>query len=186
VRAPLLLIAIFAAGCGASSPRPSNPSTNLAPAEPGIAPRPYTAEQIRDGMPVGTELRYRLEENGQPPTIMVMKVIAADEKTGTIATQILAEDGTLMKDAGEQTSEWSALVKHASFPLDATKMTESTIETPLGLFPSVDYAVRSKSEDGVPVLTTYRFARALPGPPVSLVREKDGQVVSRMTLIARK
>jgi hypothetical protein len=182
VRSHAVLPFLILAGCGASSTSAPSPA---AP-EPGLAPRPFTAEQIRDAMPEGTEMRYRLEEPGQPPVVLVMRVTAADEKTGTIASEVLAEDGTVVKPAETKTSEWTALVKHASFPAAATTVGESTVETPAGSFPSIDYVVRSTSEDGAAVVTTYRFARALPGPPVSLVREKGGVVVSRMVLLSRR
>src|SRR5688572_8117062 len=103
MRSVLVLLAL--AGCGAG-PKHSVPA---APVEPGIAPRPYTAEQIRDSMPAGTELRYRLEEQGKPPVILVMKVTAADAKAGTMVSSILAEDGSVVGEPRESTSEWTAL-----------------------------------------------------------------------------
>lgn len=124
--------------------------------EPDLAPRPFTAEQIRDGMPVGTELRYRLEETGKPTTIMVMKVTAATR----------------------------APAPSPRPPRATTRVTKATVDTPAGSVPSVDYEVRSII-DGAEAVTLYRFAASLPGPPVVLTREQGGAVVSRMTLIAR-
>jgi hypothetical protein len=176
----LLLIGL-AAACATSKPaaRPSDTDGDL-------APRPFTAEQLHDAMPVGSELRYRLEEVGKPTTIMVMQVTAADPRSVTIATRMLADDGTPLGGPDSKTSEWSALVRHASFPRAATRVSEATVETAAGNLPSIDYEVRTPAGDGSDVVTTYRFARSLPGPPAVLVREQGGVVVSRMTLISRK
>jgi hypothetical protein len=175
-----LLILLAACG-GAQTQPPSAPPSWLTPAEPGVAPRPYTLAKLRDGMPVGLELRYRIEAADKPAEIMVMRVVASDEKTGTLATQMLAEDGTLIKDLGTSAAEWATLVRHATFPEPATTVREMTVESPAGSFPGVEYVVRKP--DGV---TTYRFARDAPGPPVELIAEKDGKVTSRMTLLSRR
>jgi hypothetical protein len=63
---------------------------------------------------------------------------------------------------------------------------ETTVETAAGAFPSIEYVVRSQAQDGAQVVSTYSFARQLPGPPVLLVREKDGLVVSTMELLSRR
>jgi hypothetical protein len=179
-----LLILLAACG-GTQTPapvaQPTGPPAWLDAAEPGVAPRPYTVAKLRDGMPVGLELRYRIEAADKPAEIMVMRVVASDEKTGTLATQMLAEDGTLLKDLGTTSAEWATLVRHATFPEPATTVREVTVESPAGSFPGVEYVVRKP--DGV---TTYRFARDAPGPPVVLIAEKDGQVISRMTLLSRR
>ena len=200
-RALLCLAILELAACGgapppaplaAPAPAPAavapvaRPPDWLSPAEPGIAPRPFTAARLREGMPVGLELRYRMEEPGKPPQLMVMKVTASGAETGTIVTTLHAEDGTLQKDLGASTARWDALVRHATFPEPATEVRALTVECPAGSFPGVEYVVRSTdAKDGAPVVTTYRFARDAPGPPVVLIKEKDGKLVNRMTLLSR-
>ncbi len=156
------------------------------PHQPTIAPRPFTADQIRAAMPVGTVIEFRMEQPPQPPIVMHWTVTAADARSITISTRLAAEDGTLIKDAGAETTAWSDLVKHATFPADATTMTESSVTVPAGTFESIDYVVKATAKDGRPVVRTLRFAKSLPGPPVSLVEEKDGAVIMRMTLLSRK
>ena len=168
--------------CGACGGAQAQPSPEwLSPAETGVAPRPFTAEQLRAGMPIGTELRYRIEEPPGPAVIMVMRVTASDELTGTIETQMLAEDGTQVKNLGAAATEWEALVKHATFPAAATTVSAKTIETPAGTYPGVEYVVREAD-----TTRTFQFARSLPGPPVVLVETTGGKVTSRMTLLSRK
>ena len=183
----MFLVAAACGGGAKSTAPPAAPPSWLVPAEAGIAPRPFTDAQLRDGMPVGTELRYRVEEPGKPAMIMVMRVTASDEKTGTIATQMLGEDGTLAQDLGAQTTEWAELVKHATFPSDSSTVSEKAVDTPSGPIKGVEYVVRkTDTQGGAQVVTTYQFVREMPGPPVLIVEEKGGAVTSRMSLLSRK
>jgi hypothetical protein len=185
-RTVLLFLVGLASGaaCGGGA-RSAAPPSWLTPAEAGIAPRPFTAAQLREGMPVGTELRYRIEEAGKPVQIMVMRVTASDGTNATMATRMLADDGTLAQDLGTKTSAWEELVKHATFPTDSTTVSEKNVDTPSGPIKGVEYVVRKTDATGAPVVTTYQFVREMPGPPVLLVEEKGGAVTSRMTLVSR-
>src|SRR5262245_13962310 len=100
--AALLVLAI--AACGGA---------HRAAAEPGIAPRPFTAEELRRGLPVGTDIRYRIEEIDKPPVILHWHVVAADATTCTMASQVLSEDGKVLSDEGAKTNAFADLVKHA-------------------------------------------------------------------------
>ena len=178
MRTPVLLVAVFPLFIGACCSRGAAPATPVA-AKSDIAPRPFTADEIRDGMPVGHELRYRIEEPGKPVAILRMRVVAADAASVTIASDMLDEQGNVVADQGKQTSQWTALLAHATWPADKTTRTEATVSTPAGDFPSIDYVVRK--DDGS--VTTYRFAKTLPGPPVWMATEKDGTAGQRMVLI---
>ncbi len=151
-------------------------------AEAGLAPRPFTADQIRAAMPVGTDVKFRVEEQGQPPGVLHWRVTAADAETMTMSVELLDNEDHLVSNEGSKTNRWDALVKHASFPADATRRGESTVTVPAGTFACLDYVVRGAGG----MVTTYRFAKELPGPPVLLVVEKDGLVVRTMTLLSRK
>ncbi|HTE54448.1 MAG TPA: hypothetical protein VK698_26525 [Kofleriaceae bacterium] len=161
------------------------PAAAAPAAEPGLAPRPFTAEQIRVAMPVGTEIRYRLEETGKPAVIVHSKVTVADAAAMTMVSRVLAEDGSVLSEEPARTTRWDDLLKHASFPADHTKRSQGKVEVPAGTFETLDYVV-TESANGATTVTTFRFATALPGPPVSLVVEKGGAVVQRMTLLSRK
>lgn len=174
MRSPLVL-ALTLAACGGAPPQPAKP------AAPAIAPRPYTAEQIRDSMPVGTEIRYRLESADAPATIMVFVVDAADATTATMTNRVLSEDGATVIAEEKSTTEWAALMEHATFPADVTTVRASSVEVPAGTFETTEYVVR---KDGA--VTTYHFAKALPGPPVSMVEEEGGKVKRSMRLLSRK
>lgn len=189
---PLLLLATSAcasappaASSGPAATPPAAPVAPAATAASDVAPKPFTAEQIRAAMPVGHEVRFRVEKAGAPPLVMQWNVIAADAASMTMTTRLFAEDGTLVADEGQETHRWDALVEHAAFPAAATVRSEGPVEVPAGKFAGMTYVVRGE-EGGAPTVTTYVFARELPGPPVSMVVEAGGAVVMRMTLLSRK
>lgn len=183
MRAAILLVLLSA--CGGSPPAASSaPAPAPAPAGPKLAPRPFTADQIRDAMPAGTEIRFRLEEAGKPAVIMHWKVTASDAATMTLAATILGEDGSIVAPEQSETSRWDELVEHASFPADLTVRSEGSVEVPAGTFDSIDYVV-TETKDGSTTVSTFKFARQLAGPPVLLSVDKDGTNVRRMTLIER-
>lgn len=173
-----LALAFVVAACGGAAPQPS--ATATAPAA-AIAPRPYTPEQIRDAMPVGTDMRYRIEAAGAPATIVAYHVDAADATSVTMTDRVLSEDGAKVIAEEKSTTEWVKLMEHATFPADATTVRDASVEVPAGRFETTEYVVR---RDGSVV--TFHFAKTLPGPPVSMVEEADGVVKRSMKLVSRK
>jgi hypothetical protein len=169
----------------AADPAAADPTADPAAAEPGLAPRPFTAAQIRTAMPAGTEIRYRVEEQGKPAVVVHSKVTAADAASMTMVSRVLGDDGSVIAEEPARTTRWDDLLKHASFPADRTTRTRGKVDVPAGTFETIDYVV-TETASGAKTISTFRFAPALPGPPVSLVVEKDGTVVQRMTLLSRK
>jgi hypothetical protein len=157
----------------------------VAPAEP-IAPRPFTMEQLRDGIPRGTVIRLRVETAGQPTVEQEWTFTAVDAASATIASKVFGADGSLVKDEGEGTSTWAELNEHASFPAARTTRVESAVEGPLGHVETWLYTVADTDEGGVPVTKRYQFAKTLPGPPVLFTIEREGVEVFRMTMVARR
>jgi hypothetical protein len=179
---PILLLLI---SCGGSAPTASAaPPGGENTAPPAIAPRPFTAEQIRAAMPAGTEIRFRVEESGKAPVVLHWRVTAADEGTMTLASRILGEDGAVIAEEPAQSSRWQELVEHATFPAARTARSEGSVEVPAGRFDTMDYVVTDE-KDGSRTVSTFRFARQLPGPPVLLTVDKDGTTVRKMILIER-
>jgi len=175
--------------CGSSPPastakKPAAAASGGGLAEPRLAPRPFTAEQIREAMPAGTEIRYRLEQPGKPAIIVHSVVTAADEATMTMVTRMLGEDGSVVSEDPAQTHRWDDLVKHADFPAENTQQSRGKVEVPAGTYETIDYVV-TETVDGAKKVSTFRFATELPGPPVLLTVEQGGAVVQRMTLLSR-
>ncbi len=131
------------------------------------APTPFTAEEIRAGCPPGR----------------------------TVTTQTTSKDGTTVSvttflegnDVGAQCDfdgergfvTWEGLRAHASFPADATTITEETITTALGTFDCLRYDVARESG-----IDRFWFAKNLPGMPIRIESEAGGLVVSTSTVTA--
>jgi hypothetical protein len=185
---PILLLLI---SCGGSAP--ATPATPAAPAASAggentapaaIAPRPFTAEQIRAAMPAGTQITFHMEESGKPPVVLHWRVTAADEATMTLVSSVVGINGNVIAEEPAQSTPWQELAEHSSFPAARTARSEGSVQVPAGRFDTIDYVVTDE-QDGSKTVSTFRFAKQLPGPPVLLTVEKDGVTVRRMTLIQR-
>ncbi len=183
----VLALMMIAAGCASTTSAPvvTAPPKDDAPVDVAIAPRPFTAEQIRDAMPTGCQLKFRMEVAGEPTLIEQWVVTAANGTQMTMSSKSFAEDGKLVGDQGSDTSTWTQLMEHATFPAARTTVTERTVETPAGTFAAIVYEVRDTKE-GVPVVTHFHFAKTLPGPPVLLTVDAGGKRIRTMTLLERK
>src|SRR5215813_7004991 len=96
--------------------------------EAGLAPRPFTIEQIRAAMPEGTEMRMRVEEQGKPSAVLHWRVTRSDATGLTVASELLDNEDHLVANEGSKTSRWEELLEHASFPEAKTKRHEGMIK----------------------------------------------------------
>lgn len=184
----LLLVALLS--LPACAPHPSPPAAALgaspsagppAPTDDGTAPRPFTAEQIRDNHPDGTVVRLRMENATDPPVVMEWTFTGGTVTEATIGSKLFAADGTLLQDEGAGTSRWTELREHAAFPAAATTRTEEVVTVPAGRFECWRYHVVKDGQT-----RDYWFAKTEPGPPVQMeVHGPDGQLVQRMSLLSR-
>ena len=51
---------------------------------PGTLPTPFTADEIRDGSPVGKSIRLLIEADGQDPIIRVNRWVECDAQRATV------------------------------------------------------------------------------------------------------
>lgn len=167
----------------AAATKSSDAPAETANARAHVAP-PFSADELRAGIPVGTEMRFRVESAGAPTVIQHWVFTDADATGCTIASRVLAEDGTLIKDEGSGTATWAELESHAHFPAATTNRTDSSVDVPAGHFDTWMFVVRPEDPDA-PV-RQYQFARELPGPPVWMEVTKGGSLVTRMVLLSRK
>jgi hypothetical protein len=156
-----------------------------APAD-AIAPRPFTLEELRAGLPVGTRLRLRIRKAGEPEREERWEVTSADAEGCVIASQVYDAAGQLVSDEGSARSTWVELNEHATFPAARTVKEASTVEVPAGRFDTWLYTVvGTPGEGGADFVKRYHFARNLPGPPVSFTIVDGKGTVLEMTLLER-
>ena len=137
-----------------------------------FAPTPYTAEQLRAAMPVGHVIRVAITAGDQPPVEDRWEVVAATPEGCTITST----------QGPPQTSDWEELRDHAKFPAAATVITDGTVDVGAGHFATKHYVVAQP--DGS--VETFDFDVARAGPPLLLLKEKDGKLLVRFETLERK
>jgi len=153
--------------------------------EPGHAPTPYTAAQIREGCPQGRKAVYLVEAPGREAVRQTMRFLKCDAEGADLEVSRAKADGTAIGEPVTRRGTWKEFQAHGSFPEAATKVTEEALETPAGKFDCWLYTV-TEEEEGSKSVQRYWFAKKLPGPPVRMTTEIDGKVVSTMTLVENK
>lgn len=148
----------------------------------GRAKTPYTKDEIRAATPEGRSLTFVLESPDKPPVQKCFRFMVVDDERATIVTELLDQNGKTIGTPENASSTWEELRTHASYPLEATTIEEATAETPAGSFPAWRYIVVEKTDEGTKRTVAY-FAKKLPGPPVDLTVEMNGQLLMTMTLI---
>jgi hypothetical protein len=142
---------------------------------PGLAPTPFTADQIRAGCPAGRTIRLLVDEPGAEPYVRYNRFVECDEAGATIERGRVGDPTT----AETEHTTWADLQAHAAFPADATMIEPETIDIPLGVVDCHRYTV-----DGEDSMHVFWFAPAYPGMPVRVVRRQDGRTTSTTTMIA--
>ena len=136
--------------------------------EPGHAPTPFTAAEIRDGCPAGRQVITRITDDTGDISTTVTTFRDVDEIGAIFATA-----------SGSHRVTWEDLQAHASFPAADTTISAETTETPLGVLECMVYTVSLPPE-----LHRFWFARDLPGMPIRTEVSVDGHVVSTTEVIA--
>jgi hypothetical protein len=174
-------VALAAAACGgppAKAPEPeevrsSTPDPLTAPIEPvrqgPVYPAPFSSDEIRAATRAGRTYRFRVEVPGKKPRERVLTFTKVDES----GAEIFSGSGE-PKRVG-----WPTLQRHSEWPKDRVKTREETVKLPGGKFDCMVYEVRG--DDGE--VSTYFFARNLPGAPVLFYTEQDGKRVKTTTLL---
>ncbi len=134
----------------------------------GLAPTPFTADEIRAGCPDGHTLRVRTTEaSGASEVTHRFHDGDGDGVTITYSAGGSAESARVA---------WRDLQAHASFPAGLTTITTESVETALGTLECVRYDL----ERDPPM--TFWFAVAHPGMPV---RYTDGSSLTEVVGIQK-
>lgn len=147
--------------------------------DPGHAPTPFTAEEIRIGCPAGrqvTVVHIAPDESSECWTTTFAKT---DHETTLLINQQVGEDGQLLGGASELVATWDELQAHASFPAVNTTISEVELETPIGKNRCLLYEV----SEG-PTTKKLWFAESLPGLPIKTIYLKD-DLLELTTVVVR-
>jgi hypothetical protein len=146
---------------------------------PGRAPTPFTADEIRDGCPVGRTIRLRVDVVGRPSFLRRNRFVESDEVGARIERCQLSPDGAVLDEPEVDRVTWRDLQAHASFAADDTAIVAERIETDMGPLDCLRYTVHEGTTEEV-----FWFAKDLPGMPIRYATREDGQVVTTVTVVA--
>ena len=144
---------------------------------PGLAPTPFTADEIRDGCRPGRVIGREATAGGVT-TRITSRYLTADDEGGEIETTVYAADGSVAEREVDRVS-WAELQGHAAFPADRTTIEPVRLDTPMGPADCLLYTVL---EDGV--TTRFWFATGRPGMPVRVETEQSGAVTAVRAVVA--
>ena len=134
-----------------------------------VFPAPFSWEEIRAATKSGRTYRYRVEVRGKPAKERVLTFVKVDA------------DGCEIFAGGENPKRkgWPSLQKDSEFPKERVQAREETVKLPGGKFDCMVYEV--SGNDGE--VTTYYFAKTLPGAPVLFYTDVDGKRMKTTTLL---
>ena len=147
--------------------------------EPGHAPTPFTAEEIRAGCPAGRTILIRVDLTDEATSYRVSRFAECDQAGATTERYDAADDGTPLGDAQVDRVTWRDLQAHASFPAEQTTVEPEQIKTAVGTLDCLRYTVRDGGTEEV-----FWFAADLPGMPVRYETRTDGRLVVRTSVVA--
>jgi hypothetical protein len=146
--------------------------------EPGQAPTPFTADEIRRGCPAGRTIRLRVEAPGETPFHRVSRFVEADDTGAMLERTRLSLDGDPLGESDVGRVTWRELQAHASFPAERTTIESDRIETAIGELDCLRYTVRDGATEDV-----FWFAKDLPGMPIQYLTREAGEVVTTVTVV---
>ncbi len=190
---PIVLPLALLLGCGGNPPPAPVVSPDLedapekltvqvdAPID-GMLPPPFSVEQVRTSLTVGTRMRYRSQKSGEPAELLDWVVTAADESAVTIEVTRRDEGGAALAEPTSRQTAWQEMVDKTRYPAGLTGQGGERLDTPAGVLDTRRYSV--STPDGSRK-NTYWFAERYPGPSVRMIALRDGEEVGRVELIER-
>lgn len=151
--------------------------------EPGHAPTPFTAAEIRAATAPGLTIETVTEEGGRVVGRSRTRFVACDDEGTEIEHVALDATGDPVAEPRVARATWDELQAHASFPAAITRRTSQMVELPVGTERCLRYVVE---RDGA--RTTFWFAVDLPGQPMRWAVESSGAPprVTTVTSIERR
>ena len=145
----------------------------------GTAPTPFTADEIRSACPTGRTAVLAVTDSEGRVHHRLSRFVDCDEDGATFERGASTPDGEAVGALQALRVSWLDLQGHASFPATAVTIEPDVVELPVGRLDCLRYTVVDGDE-----VTTYWFARALPGMPVKVVAATAGRVVETTEMVA--
>lgn len=146
-------------------------------------PTPFSASEIREGTPGGCLLSFRMEAIGQSDTGMNMRFYDPTEESTRFEISMFDAGGQPLGVPRNSSSTWAGLQSQASFPSANTELTRERHSFPLGSPECLRYTITVQN-DGWHKVTRFWFDPTRPGPPVEMTETVNGELASRMLLVA--
>jgi hypothetical protein len=127
---------------------------------PGLAPTPFTAEEIRGGCPQGRLITLLVQPADGPDFLRINHFAECDADGAVLERARLSPEGSVVPPVARLRVTWLELQRHAAFPADETTIERDHLDLPFGTLDCLRYTV-SGADDVV-----FWFARTLPGMPV--------------------
>lgn len=190
MRIVLLSAVMILTACAAPAPPPAAPPApataapvaSAAPVKPAVemAPTPYTADEIRDACPTGRRIVFRIVQKDKTEVLHTIEFVKSDAAGTDLRITESEPSGKVLKTSDSH-STWAELMTHAQFPRDQTAITHRTTVSPLGTLDVLVYKVTEGTGPDAEV-TTFHFAKKIPGPPITHFTEKNGVRISSGTM----
>jgi hypothetical protein len=150
--------------------------------EPGYAPTPFSAEEIRSGCPKGRKIVFQVEMFGKPLIFRTTEFVSVNQEGTVMETVTKGSDGKHIGKRQMVIAKWKELQAHASFPEARTEIRVEKYTTPAGTFDCWLYTVK-ESKDGKANVKRLWFALSLPGPPVCYEETANGRLTYRLIML---
>lgn len=177
-----LALVVLLAACAPKASAPLDPVPPAPHADSAMLAPPFDAAALRAGFPVGTVMRYRITEGGEP-RIEEWTVTSADAVGSTMHTKVFGPDGTTLLEEGDHTSTWAELEGHGTFPAATTTRSDSTIDVDAGHLATWYYEEAPAEPGGL--TRRFHFAPTHVGPPVWAEFRMGDTVVVTLELLSR-
>lgn len=195
----MIFLILACATLSSDAPSGAEPQGSVSDANPQEAPKTeepvvnaellpphFSADEIRDAMPVGTTLVYSTAKvdtladgsgiMGMETQEMRWEVLEAYSAQVTIRYVMLGSK----TEPTERTHAWAELATHSQFPAQMTKREDGvSVTVPAGTFTCTRYTVREPGGE----VSVYDFNPGMAGPPVQMVQTVSGQERMRMSLV---
>jgi hypothetical protein len=144
---------------------------------PGLAPTPFTADEIRDGCRPGRLITVEATAGGQT-TRSTNRYLSGDDEGGELEQAVRDASGAVVEREVERVT-WAELQAHAAFPADRTTVERARLDTPMGPADCLLYTV---TDGGV--ARRFWFDTGRPGMPVRVETEEAGAVTAVRAVVA--